>query len=312
MCLLRPAWIHRSALRPSPSSCALFEQNLRRANTAHSKTQPRNQREQGVSGSVTPTDWLPHPDAQPYLPRLSGAGSLRRELEAVLDTPSAADSTLHGFRDLILQQNAAGKHSASMRLWTWKRLKVRYLLDPRVPEFRAFQSAMTSSKDPAERGLLAMLMMARTDRLFREVTTQGVSIHLRRPGSTIDPSAIRSFVDLAGSPAQTSWTKSVIEGLTSHILSSCKDFGLLEGSRVKRTLPIRVGPTALAYAVRLSRFEGLTDRRTLESRWFRLLGLYFQDVLELMYRAAGQGVLQFRFQADVTEIVLPDAVGVNA
>jgi hypothetical protein len=44
----------------------------------------------------------------------------------------------------------------------------------------------------------------------------------------------------------------------------------------------------------------------LESRWFRLLGLGLHDALEGMHRAARQGVLGFRFQADVAEIVLPE------
>jgi hypothetical protein len=248
---------------------------------------------------------LPLPDAQPYLPRLSGAGSLRHELEAVLDA-APPESALEGYRDLILERNAAGKRTASMRTWTWKRMKVRYLLDPRVPEFRAFRRAMSATADPGEQGLVTFLMMARTDRLFREVTTDQISIHLSRPGVVIDAVEVRSAIETIAHRANATWSASVIEGLASHVLSSAKDFGLLRGSRPKRTVAFRPGPVAVTFAVELSRLEGLSDRRTLESRWFRLLGLGLTEVLDLMRSAARQGALGFRFQADVAEIVLPE------
>ena len=243
------------------------------------------------------------PDAQPYLPRLSGAGSLRRELEAVLDL-AAPSTTLNGFRELILNRNAAGKRTASMQMWTWKRMKVRYLLDPHVPEFRTFERAMAATSDPGERGLLAFLMMARTDRLFREIATAEISIHLARPGTVIDPDGVRSAIQTIAARANAPWSDSVIEGLTSHVLSSAKDFGLLQGSRPKRVATIRPGTAAVRFAVELSRLEDLTDRRTLESRWFRLLGLDLNAVLNLMHSAAREGAFGFRFQADVAEIVL--------
>jgi hypothetical protein len=192
-----------------------------------------------------------------------------------------------------------------MRVWTWKRMKVRYLLDPRVSEFRAFAQAMTSTADPGERGLLVLLMMARTDRLFREVTSDQISVHLSRPNTVIDSDAVRSAVEVIADRTDAHWSRSVIEGLTSHVLSSAKDFGLLRGSRRKRIATIRPGATAITFAVELSRLEGLTDRRALESGWFRLLGLTMDQVLNLMRLAAREGALGFRFQADVAEIVLP-------
>lgn len=248
---------------------------------------------------------LPYPDAQLYLPRVSGAGSLRQELESVLDA-APAETTLEGYRELILQRNGARKRSASMRLWTWKRLKLRYVLDPRVPEFHAFRSLMASTEDPAERGLLAFLMMARTDRLFREVATSEISSHCGNPGTAVDAAAVRSAVERLGLHVDRPWSLSVVEGITAHILSACKDYGLLQGKSVKYTVRIRPGTPTLAFAARLARLEGLSDRRALESRWFRLLGLGLHDALEGMHRAARQGVLGFRFQADVAEIVLPE------
>lgn len=245
-------------------------------------------------------------DGQAYLPRLSGAGSLRSELEAVLEK-SESDTSQAGYRQLILEGNAAEKRSASMRSWTWKRLKVRYLLDPRIPEFVAFRSAMDSTHDPTERGLLAFLMMARTDRLFRDVFADQVTPYLAHPGTVVDPVVVRDAVEKAVSKgALRPWSDTVMDRTASHLLSSSKDFGLLEGSKTKRSVRAKPGSPTVIFAICLARLERLSDRRALESRWFGLLGLRLPEVLDLMHRTARSGALRFRFQADIAEIVLPE------
>ena len=244
------------------------------------------------------------PDEQPYTPRLSGCGSLRHELEAVLDAASP-EITQDRFRHLVLESNAAGKRSASSRLWAWKRLKVRYVLDPRVPEFRVFSCTMRETRDPSDRGLLEFLMMARTDRLFREVVTECISPLLGTAAAPVEVSCIRGAVEARVAAAGLKWTASVVEGVTSHLLSSAKDFGILASSARKQTRPVRPGTPVTTFAIRLSRLEGLGDRQALQSRWFRILGLGFDAVVDLVYAAARQGALEFRYQADVVEISLP-------
>src|SRR5581483_10909603 len=185
---------------------------------------------------------LPLPDQQPFTPRLSGAGSLRRELEALLAVaPPGADRRT--FRRLTLEANAAGKGSASMRAWAWKRLSLRYLLDPALPEFRTFEAAMRGTESPTERGLL---------------------------------------------------------------LSALKDFGVLCGAREKRTCCPAPGAATAVFAAHLARLEGLPDRQVLGSRWFRLLGLAEAAVVDLLYAATRERALDFRIQADVVELSLPE------
>lgn len=249
-------------------------------------------------------DRLPLPDEQPFTPRLSGAGSLRRELEALLAiAPPGADRAT--FRRLIIEANAASKGSASMRIWTWKRLSVRYLLDPAVAEFRTFEAAMRSTGSPADRGLLCFLMFARTDRLFREVTLQTVSPCLREPGTLIAPEAVEDAVVAIRDRGGFGWSAETLAGVRSHLLSSLQDFGILHGARERRAGRPDPGPTTVVFAARLGRLEGLTDRQLLTSRWFRLLGLAEAEVVDLLYAAARERVLTFHMQAGVVELSLP-------
>lgn len=125
---------------------------------------------------------LAAPSQQAILPRLSGAASLRHELEALLAV-APVNTTPAAYRDLILNANVTGKRSASARMWVWKRIKLRYVLDPSIAEFTAFRVALDTSSDPQQRGLVCFVMLARVDRLFRELTLEQVSPRLDQAGA---------------------------------------------------------------------------------------------------------------------------------
>lgn len=251
-----------------------------------------------------PSVSLEPPDAQPITVRLAGAGSLRRELEALLAAAPLSTST-EEYRELVLRQNVAGKGSAAARLWAWKRLKLRYALDPAIVEHRAFRAAMQAAAAAHERGLLCFLMFARTDRLFREVTLECVSPHLAREGTVIEPEATEAAIRGRAEARGLCWSASTLDRAHKHLLAALKDFGLIRGSRLRRTVRPRPGEQTTLFAARLGRCEGLTDRQVLESRWFRLLGLGREQVVDLLYGANRAGILGFRMQADVVELGLP-------
>jgi hypothetical protein len=245
-------------------------------------------------------------DEQPITARLAGAGSMRAELEAVLATvPTSATAT--EYRRAILEDNAAGKGTSTARMWAWKRLKLRYAVDrPDSDEFRAFRRAMD---DPSisGRGFTCALMLARFDRLFREVTLVRLSPVLANPGIVVEPSAVRADIETRMTASQLRWSDESLANVTNHMLSAWKDFGLVTGSKERRTAPIRPTHPTTVFAATLGRLEGLTDRQILGSRWFALLGLSESDVTTLMYNAARAGVLGFRTQADVVELDLQPA-----
>jgi hypothetical protein len=236
--------------------------------------------------------------------RLAGAGSLRRELEALL-TAAPPDATPEIYHDLLLRENVAGKGSATARMWAWKRLKLRYALDPGLIEHRAFLTGMSSTGDHHERGLLCFLLFARTDRLFREVTLECVSSHLAREGTVIEPSTIEAAIRKLAEASDLRWSESTLDRAHKHLLAALKDFGLIQGSRTRRTLRPRPANQMTLFAARLGRFEGLSDRQLLDSRWFRLFGLTRDQVADLLFAAHRAGVLRFRTQADVVELDLP-------
>lgn len=246
-------------------------------------------------------------DDQPISPRLTGVGSLRPELESVfasVPTNASADD----YRRAILDSNAAGKNSATARLWAWRRLKLRYALDrPETGEFQAFRVAM-HDPSPVGRGHACALMFARLDRLFREVTLARLSPVLGNVGTVADPAVVRGEIEARMAGASLRWGDGTLAAITSHLLSAWKDFGLVTGSKVRRTALVHPTHPTIVFAATLGRLEGLTDRQNLGSRWFALLGLAEADVATLLYDAARAGALGFRSQADVVELDLHPTV----
>jgi hypothetical protein len=247
------------------------------------------------------------PDEQAVTARLAGAASLRRELEALLaSAPRGASAS--DYRRLLIEENAAGKASANARMWMWKRLKLRYALDtPSSPEVVAFRATLGLATTPAERGLVEALMLARTDRLFREITLEVVSPHLKRPGAVVPFEAVREAVQRKAQAEGLHWSAKSVNNIANHVLTSLKDFGVLEGSRERRVTSVRITPPVALFAAQLGRAVGLTDRQNLDSAWFRLLGADATVAAEALRSAARSGLLEFRSQADVVELRLPDS-----
>jgi hypothetical protein len=248
------------------------------------------------------------PDEQPIQPRLSGTGSLRPELEALLGA-ARPDTGPTELRALVVEANVTGKRSAMTRKITWKYLRPRYALDPAVPEYRAFFAGMRAAADPAERGLLCLLMFARCDRLLREVTLECVSGLLDREGAAVDPGCVAAAIERRTAATGQRWSPSVRRGVQSHLLSALKDFGLVRGSARRYTVHPRPGAQTALFAARLGRLEGLTDLQVLDARWFRLLNLERPRVVDLLFAAGRSGALRFRMQADVVELDLPRIEG---
>ena len=162
--------------------------------------------------------------------RLAGAGSMRADIEHVMAAvPTGA--TPDDYRRAIVDDNAARKRTGISRMWAWKRLKLRYALDqPEAIEFAAFRRAM-HDPDPAGRGLSAMLMFARQDRLFREATLDILVPRLGRTGEVIPPALVREAVEARRRAAGLEWSDESLAAVANHTASSWKDFGLLLKAR---------------------------------------------------------------------------------
>lgn len=260
-----------------------------------------------VRARVTERPILPALEEQPYTARFAGAASLRPEIEALLRAAPDATSARE-LRRLVIVENVVAKGSASARNWAWTRLKLRYALDEALPEeFLAFRSAWQQSRDPADRGLICGLMVARTDRLFRDLTLEFVTPHLAAAGTVVSAAPLIERISALPRYGPRDWSPKSQHNMANHVLAALKDFGIMSGSITKRTVTPRPGPVVTQFAARLGRLEGRTDLALLDSPWFRFLGADRDDAVALLREAARAGVLKFRMQAEVVELDLDAA-----
>src|SRR5439155_27133356 len=111
----------------------------------------------------------------------------------------------------------------------------------------------------------------------------------------------RTIAEIAES-AGHQWTPTTLRRSRGHLLSALKDFGVLAGRVRKQTVPRRITPGVTAFAVRLARLEGLSDRGVLGCLWFKLLGIDADGAIGALYAAHREGILFFREQAGAVEI----------
>ena len=252
---------------------------------------------------------LERPSDQRVTARLAGAGSLRAELAAVLDAAQPSEPAAE-VRRLILEENIAGKRSATARMWAWKRLKLRYALDsPDSVEYQAFRGAYDRATSASDRGLIVGLMLARTDRLYRDMTLALISPYVQAGGRDLRPVDVAIAVDELRRAHELDWSKESLRSVANHLISSWRDVGLIRPGRGISVAQVRPGPAAASFAAALSKAEGLTDRGVLRSTWFVLLGADEARASDLLREAAASGLLTFKFQADVVEIRFHDGPG---
>ena len=281
---------------PSSAGTQPAEQRPKSRRSVHTQAHTR------IAQPKSESALLP-PEAQPITARLAAAGSRRGELEALLHA-APAHATVETLRSLVLEQNVTGKGSTASRVKVWRQVKQNYVLDERVPEYRALLEALAAASSPIEHGLLLFLMLARTDRLFRELALASVSPQMRRAGSSIEVADVQLALErLVGSRQR--WTQETLTTVRQHALSALKDFSVLQGGTKKKTARIHTGPQVTLFAARLAWLEGVPARRIPESVWFQLLGLDAEAGWHALQLAAAAGVLRCRRQADVVELELP-------
>jgi hypothetical protein len=247
---------------------------------------------------------LPPLEEQAITARLAGAGSMRADIEHVM-AAVPNEGRPDDYRRAIMEENAARKSTGTARMWAWKRLKLRYALDHTdTLEFAAFRRAM-KDPDPAGRGLSAMLMFARLDRLFRETTLELVVPRLGQLGVVIPAPAVREGVERRSTAEGLTWSEESLAHAAVHLAGAWKDFGLVEGSKERRIARLHSSHATVRFAVELGKAEGRTDRQVLDAPWFRMLGMDATAAESLLRAAARDGKLQYRAQADVVEITLP-------
>ena len=241
------------------------------------------------------------------LASLAGAGSLLTELRAVMECPveSASAGDIVAW---IVEGNVAAKRTQSGRVEVLKKLRRRYGLDPASPRFAAFTSAWRAATDGAQQGLLAYLLYGTHDGFVRMASCEWLAPRLRQTAMLLPREEVDRYIDALAhrEPDVEGWGPATRLSVAQHYLTAVRDYGLASGTVRKRSVKPLVGPVVTHYCATLALLEGLSPRDALTSDWFRMLGLDLPQVVDALYKMAGEGLGKFRVEGQVVELQLND------
>lgn len=215
------------------------------------------------------------------------------DLQLLLES-TASDTSHDGYRVAIIEQNVLGKGTASNRLWSWKKLRELYSLDPNKVVFRAFR--VLWSGDPSGRPIRSVLLACARDPLLR----MGVTVIVKAsPGTVVTPGDFARAIQEAA-PDRFSMTN--LKAIGNRMCSSWTQSGHLAGNKVRRRSHPKVTPESVAYALLLGRLGGARGQFLFSTFWATLLDTPASDLLELAAEASRRGWIDLRRVGSVVEV----------
>lgn len=211
---------------------------------------------------------------------------------------STAPGAAHqDYRLAILENNVLGKATASTRLWSWKKLRELYGLDPHLAVFRCFRQLWEA--DSAGRPLLALLCASARDPLLR----MSAEVILEAPlGSAV------SSGDFAKAMKETfpdRFSSESLEALGIRLAASWTQSGHLTAGKIrKRARPV-VSPEAAVYALFLGRLTGARGPLLFSTFWTALLDVPEETLHDLATRASRRAWIDLRRAGTVVEVGFP-------
>jgi hypothetical protein len=194
----------------------------------------------------------------------------------------------------IMKENVLGKGTASTRLWSWKKLRELYGLDPSLAVFRCFRQLW--STDSTGRPLLAILCACARDPLLR---TSGVVILQAPVGSVITSGDFAQAMERA---APGRFSPKTLRSMGSNLYASWTQSGHLTGGKTRRRAHPAVSPETIAYALVLGRLTGARGPLLFSTFWTALLDSPRDILYDLAAKASQLGWIDLRRMGSVVDV----------
>ena len=239
-----------------------------------------------------------------YSSMLSGKGALLDETLAVLrqiDHGHSPDEV----RALVMDHDLLGKMTMRTREAVWENIHARYLSDG--DHARALARMVMHALDRQTERLVLFYEFCRSTPVLRDVTTECVYPRYAGGYTGIDKAIIQRYFDEVSSthPELMEWSPQTRDKVVSNILTTLRDFGLLEGSQRKQFSRLYVPLPAFVYVLYRLAEDGLTTpQEILDVEDWRLFFLEPADVVTLLDEATAAGHCTFKHRGDIYSLDL--------
>ncbi len=240
----------------------------------------------------------------PYTTKIIKAGALLPDTKTLL---SCWDPELPVSENLrrVRRQNLLGKTSRSRAEDILAIFRQRYLAEDTVARALAHLVRNRCNGNTLER--ILYFHAVRADSLLRDMLIEVLVPQWSRGEANIDVRKIqrilRKWVD--DGRTSTSWGDCTIRRVTQGILSTLRDFGVLQGAVNKRIAPAYLPVQAFAYIAFYLKQHQPSGAKLLELADWKLFFLPRQGVERFMVEAHQHRLLEYHAAGSVTRLTFP-------
>ncbi len=203
-------------------------------------------------------------------------------------------ATTDDLRHAVVEENALMKPTRDTRAVSFRYLRDRYALDPRVTVYRALRELW--DEDGVAQPLLALLSASTRDPLIRATAPTVLPATV---GAMLPPEALAAAITAA---FPDSYGPGTLIETARRLASSWQQAGHLSGRANKVRAQATSRPTAVAYALLLGHLCGARGEGLFQTLWTQLLDAPGHTVRDQAAEASRLGWIEYRQAGAVTEV----------
>jgi len=239
-----------------------------------------------------------------YSSRIIKAGALLADTTTLLANWDNAQSAPDNLSRLQ-RENVFGKASRSRINDVLAIFRQRYLTEPDVTKALAILVHNRLSKVALDR--ILYFHSAQADTLLHATVTEVLSDYYSRGRSEIRVDDLERLLRQWVSEGKTSarWSVDTTRRVAQGLLSTLRDFGILEGKNIKRLAPPSLPLAAFAYIAFYLRSKQSSGERLIQSKEWHLFFFSPTDVERLFMEAHQHRLLEYYAAGTVIRITFP-------
>lgn len=244
------------------------------------------------------------PDDSPYSSKIIKAGALLADTKTLLshwDAAATVPENLGRFR----RENIFGKASRSRVEDILAVFRQRYLADVEV--LRALTVLIKQRLPAAILDRILYFHAAQSDRLLHDAVTEWLVPLQGRGIVDIDVDELQRLLSKWVAEGRTGgeWSETTIRRVAQGLLSTLRDFGVLQGVVSKRIAPAYLPVAAFAYVMFHLKRHQPSGARLVEHPDWRLFFLPREGVERFLFESHQRGLLEYHAAGSVTRLSFP-------
>jgi len=239
-----------------------------------------------------------------YSSKIIKAGALLPDTKALLSAWNPGLSVSENLQR-VRRQNLLGKTSRSRAEDILAIFRQRYLVEETVALSLASIVKHQSNGNTLDR--ILYFHSVRADLLLRDVVIELLVPHWSRGVMEIDVQEIESALRKWVEEGKTSghWGDSTVRRVTQGVLSTLRDFGVLQGAVNKRIAPAYLSVQAFAYIAFYLKQHQPSGAKLLDLVDWKLFFLPREGVERFLLEAHQHGLLEYHVAGSVTRLSFP-------